>query len=54
MELSRYLREVSRTIAGKDQLLFAAFARAFEIIPQQLCYNAGLDATDILNRLRHK
>ena len=24
-----------------------------QIIPQQLCYNAGLDATDILNQLRH-
>lgn len=24
------------------------------MIPRQLCYNAGIDATDILNRLRHK
>jgi hypothetical protein len=31
MELSRYLRDVARSIAGKEQLLIAAFARAFEV-----------------------
>lgn len=31
MELSRTLRDVARTIAGKQQLLIAAFARAFEV-----------------------
>ncbi len=31
-----------------------AFAKALEIIPRQLCDNAGLDATDILNRLRQQ
>lgn len=25
-----------------------------QIIPQQLCYNAGIDAIDILNKLRHR
>ena len=54
MEISRYLRDVSRSIAGKEQLLIAAFARSFEVIPRQLCYNAGLDATDLLNQLRHR
>lgn len=29
-------------------------ARALEIIPRQLCDNAGFDATDVLNKLRHK
>lgn len=52
MELSKYLREHSRTIAGKQQLIIAAFARALEIIPRQLCDNAGFDATEILNKLR--
>ncbi|PWW74138.1 hypothetical protein C7212DRAFT_330576 [Tuber magnatum] len=52
MELSKYLREYSRTIAGKQQLIIGAFARALEIIPRQLCDNAGFDATDILNKLR--
>ncbi|CAI4231315.1 unnamed protein product [Auanema sp. JU1783] len=54
MELSKHLRAKAKTIAGKEQFFWNAFARSFEIIPQQLCYNAGLDATDILNKLRHK
>lgn len=54
MELSRYLRDHSRTIAGKEQLLIGAMAKALEIIPRQLCDNAGFDATNILNKLRQK
>ena len=54
MELSRVLRDYSRTIEGKQQLVIAAFARAFELIPRQLADNAGFDSTDILNRLRQK
>jgi len=52
MEISKYLREYSKTIAGKQQLLIAAFAKALEIIARQLCENAGFDATNILNKLR--
>ncbi|CAG8471987.1 10563_t:CDS:10 [Ambispora gerdemannii] len=52
MELSKYLREQSRTIEGKQQLIIGAFGRALEVIPRQLCDNAGFDATDILNKLR--
>ena len=54
LELSKYLREYSRSIAGKEQLLIAAMAKALEIIPRQLCDNAGFDATNILNKLRQK
>lgn len=54
MELSRYLRDYSRTIAGKDQLLIGALAKALEVIPRQLSDNAGFDATNILNKLRQK
>ncbi len=54
MEISKYLREYSRTIMGKQQLMIAAFAKALEVIPRQLCDNAGFDATDILNKLRQK
>lgn len=54
MELSKYLRDYSRSIAGKEQLIFAAMAKAFEVIPRQLCDNAGFDATNILNKLRQK
>lgn len=54
MELSKVLRDYSRTIAGKEQLLIASIAKGLEIIPRQLCDNAGFDATNILNKLRQK
>ncbi|KAB7506314.1 T-complex protein 1 subunit eta [Armadillidium nasatum] len=41
LEISRYLREQSRSIASKEQLFLAAFAKALEIVPRQLCDNAG-------------
>ena len=37
---------------GKQQLIIGAVAKALEIIPRQICDNAGLDATDVLNKLR--
>jgi T-complex protein 1 subunit eta len=37
---------------GKQQMIISAFAKALEVIPRQLSDNAGLDSTDILNRLR--
>ncbi|KAG7700830.1 hypothetical protein KL951_000945 [Ogataea haglerorum] len=52
MELSKHLRNYSRQIAGKQQLIIAAYAKALEVIPRQLCENAGLDGTDLLNNLR--
>jgi len=52
MELSKYLRDHSRTIKGKEQMLMNAYAKALEIIPQQLCDNAGFDSTHMLNKLR--
>ncbi|KAG8739340.1 T-complex protein 1 subunit eta [Ceratobasidium sp. 414] len=52
MELSAYIRDVSRTLPNKHQLILAAFARALEVIPRQICENAGLDSTDVLNKLR--
>ena len=50
----RQLRNTARTIPGKAQLFMNSFARALEVIPRQLCDNAGFDATDVLNRLRQK
>ncbi|KAF8913213.1 chaperonin Cpn60/TCP-1 family [Gymnopilus junonius] len=54
MELSAYIRKYALSIPGKLQLVIAAFAKALEIIPRQICDNAGLDSTDILNKLRMK
>ncbi|GCE97507.1 T-complex protein 1 subunit eta [Zygosaccharomyces mellis] len=52
MEISRHLRDYSKTVAGKQQLIINAFAKALEVIPRQLCENAGFDSIEILNRLR--
>ncbi|GAQ83223.1 TCP-1/cpn60 chaperonin family protein [Klebsormidium nitens] len=54
MEVSRHLRNYARGIAGKAQLFINAYAKALEVIPRQLCDNAGFDATDVLNKLRQK
>ena len=54
MELSAHLREHSRTIYGKQQLLIGAYAKALEVIPRQVSSNAGMDPTDVLNKLRMK
>jgi T-complex protein 1 subunit eta len=52
MEISCFLRNHSRTIPGKQQLIMNSFARAMEVIPRQLAENAGIDSIDVLNRLR--
>eukprot|EP00386_Alphamonas_edax_P011860 GDKI01037287.1.p1 GENE.GDKI01037287.1~~GDKI01037287.1.p1 ORF type:complete len:567 (-),score=252.43 GDKI01037287.1:312-2012(-) len=54
MELSRYLREMARTIPGKQQLVINAYAKALEVIPKALCTNSGFDSTDVMNQLRQK
>ena len=54
MELSAHIRKHALSIPGKLQLVIAAFAKALEIIPRQICDNAGLDSTDVLNKLRMK
>lgn len=53
MEISSYLHQYAdRNVPHKQQAIVKAFAKALEIIPRQLCDNAGFDATDILNQLR--
>jgi T-complex protein 1 subunit eta len=52
MELSSYLRSHARTLPGKSQLIITAYSKALEVIPRTICNNAGLDATDVLNKLR--
>ena len=54
LEVSRTLKDFSRTLMGKEQLVVAAYAKALEIVPRQLADNAGFDSTDVLNRLRQK
>ena len=54
MEISKVLRIHSRTLLGKEQLFTSAYAKALEVIPRQLCDNAGFDSTEALNKLRQK
>eukprot|EP00792_Barthelona_sp_PAP020_P005731 TRINITY_DN2775_c0_g1_i1.p1 TRINITY_DN2775_c0_g1~~TRINITY_DN2775_c0_g1_i1.p1 ORF type:complete len:573 (+),score=182.70 TRINITY_DN2775_c0_g1_i1:36-1754(+) len=52
MEVAKHIKTVSRSIAGKEQLLLAAYAKAFEVIPRQLCENAGFDPTTVVAKLK--
>ncbi|KAJ1929415.1 T-complex protein 1 subunit eta, partial [Linderina macrospora] len=52
MEVSRFLRDTARGIEGKQQLVLTAVAKALEVIPRQLCENAGFDTTDFITQLR--
>lgn len=59
MAVSDYLKQAAdalptsqRKQQGKQQGIIRSFAKALEIIPRQLCDNAGIDATNILTRLR--
>ncbi|KAK5625152.1 hypothetical protein RRF57_000868 [Xylaria bambusicola] len=53
MEISGYLhRFADKNVRDKQQGVIKSFAKALEVIPRQLCDNAGFDATDILNKLR--
>lgn len=54
MELSRHLRDHSRTLSGKLQHAINSYARALEVIPKTLAENAGFDSVEVLNRLRQK
>lgn len=38
MELSHHLREVSKTISGREQFFWQAFARMFEVRFQLNCF----------------
>ena len=53
MAVSAVLRRESKTIEGKLQLVVEGVARSLEVIPRQLCDNAGFASTEILNELRH-
>ena len=53
MEVSAHLhKHADLSVPRKQQAVIKAFAKALEIIPRQLCDNAGFDATNILTQLR--
>lgn len=52
MELSKHLRDYSRRIGTKHQLIINGYAKALEVIPRSLCENAGIDSIEVINKLR--
>jgi len=54
MELSKQIRDFSKTLSGKEQSIVLAYARALEVIPRTLAFNSGFDAVDVINKLRQK
>lgn len=52
IELSLALNKFGSKVGGREQLAIEAFSRATEIIPWTLAENAGLDAIDVLIKLR--
>ena len=54
MELSKHLRQYSRGVSGKIQIVINSFAKALEVIPRCIAENAGLDSVEVLTKLRQK
>jgi len=52
IELSKRLREYSKSLGGREQLAVEEFASALEFIPLTLAENAGLDPIDVLTELK--
>ncbi|PKK86085.1 MAG: thermosome subunit [Thermoplasmata archaeon HGW-Thermoplasmata-1] len=52
MEIALALRDYAPTVGGREQMAIESFANAVEVVPRALSENAGLDAIDILIKLR--
>lgn len=53
MAVSGALAREAMQIEGKLQLVVSALSRSLEVIPRQLCDNAGFASTELMNQLRH-
>jgi thermosome len=52
IELSLRLKDYASSVGGREQLAIEAFAVAMETVPWTLAENAGLDAIDVIIRLK--
>jgi thermosome len=52
IELALRLKDYAASIGGREQLAIEIFAKAMEIVPWTLAENAGLDAMDVIIRLK--
>ncbi len=53
-ELSKRLRQYSKTLGGREQLAVEEFANSLESIPEALAENAGMDPIDVLTELKKR
>jgi thermosome len=52
IEVAKRLRAIAPKVGGKQQLAIEAFAKALEALPSTLAENAGLDALEMIMKLR--
>ncbi|MGC9115359.1 MAG: thermosome subunit beta [Fervidicoccaceae archaeon] len=52
IEVAKRLRAIAPKVGGKQQLAVEAFAKALEALPSTLAENAGLDALEMIMKLR--
>ena len=52
MEISKEILEYAKTVGGKEQLAIEEFADAIESIPLVIAQNCGLDAIEVLTRIK--
>jgi len=52
IELSLRLANYASSVGGREQLAIEAFAQAMEVVPWALAENAGLDAMDVVIKLK--
>lgn len=46
--------QITKAEVVLDATLIVTIVHILQVIPRQLCDNAGFDATDVLNKLRQK
>lgn len=52
VELAKQLNDHAKSFSGREQLVIETFARALESIPMTLAENAGLDAVEVVGKIR--
>jgi len=53
VEVGLRLSDYASSVGGREQLAIEAFAKAMEVIPWTLAQNAGLDAIDVIIKLKN-
>jgi len=54
IKISRKILEYAKTVGGKEQIAIEKFAEAMESIPLVIAQNCGLDAIEVLTKIKSK